>query len=122
MLIDNNQVLPNQTISLINGNNAIYKIVCSAVDAKPDVNLYLYDTSTLLPLSNGANNKTAGQCDGNNLCTKILQVEFQFTDSSFNNINSLTCAAISNNPNINLTTSIQRNVTVLTITTTTSIF
>ncbi len=118
--IDSNQVLPNQTITLINGNNAIYKIVCSALNAKPDVDLFLFDSNSLLPLSNGINNKTAGQCDANNLCTKILQVNFEFNDSSFNNMNSLTCAAVSNNPNVNLTTSIQRSVSVLVITSTTS--
>ena len=119
--VNNVVIESNGTINLINQNNEIHRFVCTALNSKPDVVLSLYDTNTGLPLSDGLNNKSTGFCDSNNLCSQVLQVDFQFTDSRFLNMSSLTCAAVSNNPNVDLTTSIQRNVTILTIPPTTSI-
>lgn len=110
LIVDGIPVQSNDTISL--SSNQTYKFVCTAINAKPDVDLSLYDSNSLLPLSNGANNKSTGFCDANNLCSKILQVDFQFVDPRFNNMSSLTCQANSNNPQVNLTTSIQRNVEI----------
>ena len=120
--VNNVVIQPNGTINLINQNNEIQRFVCSALNSKPDVVLSLFDTNTGIPLSDGINNKSSGSCDPNNLCTQVLQVDFQFTDSRFLNMTSLTCAASSTNNQVDLTTSIQRNVTILTIPPTTSIF
>ena len=119
--VNNVIIESNSTINLINQKNEIQRFICSALNAKPDVVLSMYDTNTGLPLSDGFNNKSTGLCDSNNLCTQVLQIDFQFTDSRFLNMTSLTCAAVSNNPNVNLTSSIQRNVTILSISPTTSI-
>jgi len=110
LVVDGLPIQSNDSISL--SFNQTYKFVCSAINAKPDVNLSLYDSTSLLPLSNGANNKSTSFCDPNSLCTTILQVDFQYVDPRFNNMSSLTCLANSNNPQVNLTTSIQRNVAI----------
>ena len=98
----------------------MYILSCISIGSKPDVDLSMFDTNTQLNLANGLNNLTTGYCDLNNLCTKVLQVNFQFTDSRFNNLSSITCLAKSNNIAVNLTTSIQRNVTVISLISTTT--
>jgi hypothetical protein len=114
-------ILSNQTITLINSNNNVYLITCTSLNSKPDVYLSLFDSNTRLNLANQFNNQTStGYCDAYNLCTKVLQVNFQFTDPRFSNISSITCQANSNDLAVNLTTSIQRNVTVINLTTTTT--
>jgi hypothetical protein len=90
----------------------VYKMVCTAINSKPDVDLLLYDSNTLLPLSDGLNNKSTGFCDTNDLCTRILQVDFQFADTKFINMTSLTCAARSNDDRVDLFASLQRKVSV----------
>ena len=112
LTVDGSSIEQNDTINLIVSKDNVYKIVCSSINSKPDVDLLLYDTKTLLPLSNGLNNKSTGYCDSNDLCTRVLQVDFQFTDSKFINMTSLTCAARSNSYEVDLFTSLQRNVSV----------
>ena len=113
--VDSDIIQPNDTIYLLNQNNETYRFVCSALNSKPDVVLSLYDTNTGLPLSDGLNNKSTGLCDPNNLCTQLLQVDFQFTDSRFLNMTSLTCSATSTNSQVDLIATISRNVTVKTL-------
>ena len=112
IIVDNIQIQSADTINLINSSSLTYKIACTAVASKPDVDLILVDTYTQISLSNGMNNKSSGSCDTNDLCTKVLQVDFQFSDSQFYNMSSLTCITRSNNPQVNLTTSIARNVII----------
>lgn len=111
-MVDNVPIKANESISLIVSNITAYKIACSAVNSKPDVDLSIYDTNTLLPLSNGLNNKSTGFCDANNLCTSVLEVDFQVYDSRFYNMTSLTCATRSKNPQVDLSVSTQRNISV----------
>ena len=114
-IIYNNQLIySNQTISLAkNSSNLIYQITCSSVNSNPDVNLTLYDTNSLISLSNNLNSVFQKTCnDSIHLCSNTLQVNFQFVDNRFDNMNSLTCAANSANPQVPLIETISRNVTV----------
>ena len=76
------------------------------------MNLTLYDTKTNQSLSNSVNTITQETCNSFNLCIKIIQVNFQFQDNSFDNLNSLTCSAFSKNNNVPLTISLQLNVSL----------
>ena len=104
-------VLSNQTI-LLTKNSLTYKIICASVDSNPDVNLTLYDTNSLISLSTSSNSILQTSCNSS-LCTNILQVNFQFTDNSFDSMTSLTCAANSSNSLVPLRETITRNVTVI---------
>jgi hypothetical protein len=104
-------VLSNQTI-LLTKNSLSYKIICASVDSNPDVNLTLYDTNSLIPLSTSSNSILQNSCNSS-LCTNILQVDFQFIDNRFDSMTSLTCAANSSNSLVPLRETITRNVTVL---------
>lgn len=112
-IIFNNTVSSNETILLIkNSAKQIYQIYCSSVDSNPDVNLTLYDTSTLIPLSSDFNSFIQKTCNLS-LCINILQVNFQFTDNRFDNMTSFTCSANSTNPEVPLTASITQDVSVV---------
>ena len=100
-------------ISLTNDASQItYQIVCSAINSKPDISLTLYDSISKRMLSNSQNSITSDTCNSNNICTNILQVNFQFQDNSFNSMTSLSCTANSTNPLIPLISTISRNVIV----------
>ena len=112
IFFNNTLVNETQTIHLVNDfSNQTYPIVCASVNSKPDVSLTLFDQTSLRQLSNNINSVSKNSCTGN-LCTNILQVNFQFTDNSFNNMTSLACSAKSSNPNVPLYTAIYRNVIV----------
>lgn len=114
LLILNNQILnTNQTINLFK-NNLTYTIVCTSLNSNPNVNLELYDSSSLLSLVTSTNSIVKNLCDQTNLCTNILQVNFKFIDNRFDNMTSFTCSANSSDPKVPLFTSIRQNVTVLT--------
>jgi hypothetical protein len=114
LLILNNQILnTNQTINLFK-NNLTYSIVCSSLNSNPNVNLELYDSSSLLSLATSTNSIVKNSCDQTNLCTNILQVNFKFMDNRFDNMTSFTCSANSSDPKVPLFTSIRQNVTVST--------
>lgn len=107
-------VQENETIVFTNTTNASYIITCIAVNAKPDVDLSVYDTHTLLPLSNNISNSSiTGFCEQDDLCTRILQIRFQFYDPRFINMTSLTCATKSKDPMVDLNAKISRNVSVI---------
>lgn len=72
-------------------------------------------------MSNDLNSLIYGICNPSGLCTKVIQVDFQLTDPNFYSMSSLTCAGQSNDPLVNLTVSIQRNVSVILPPPTTSI-
>jgi len=115
-IIYNNQIVnANQTISLTKDltKNTTYQIICASIDSNPDVNLTLYDTNSLIPLSTNSNSFVQNSCNQTNLCRNILQVNFQFTDNKFDSLTSITCAANSSNPQVSLSTSINRNVSVI---------
>lgn len=113
IIFNDSLVSQNQTITLTRDlTNQTYKIICSAVNTKPDVSLSLYDTYSSLPLSNSLNSIKQSSCNSNNLCSGILQVNFQFPDSRFDSMSSLSCTATSIDPNIQLIQSISRNTTV----------
>ena len=107
-------VYSNQTITLANNLlNTTYPIICASIDSKPDVNLTVYDTNSLIPLATTSNSVLSKTCKTTNVCTSILLVNFQFTNNLFNYMTSLTCSAISLNPQIPLVSYISRNATVL---------
>ena len=111
-LIYNNVIVNASQTIILTKNNQTYTITCASVDSNPDVNLTLFDTNSLISLSTSSNSLLKNSCNSS-LCTNILQVNFQFSDNSFDNMTSLTCAANSSNPLVPLTTSISRNTLVL---------
>lgn len=77
-----------------------YKISCLSVNAKPEVNLLLYDSTTLEPLNNATNSLLSpSTCNALKLCTRVLQVNFMLNSQSSKllTLNSLSCAAESVN-------------------------
>lgn len=111
MFFNNSVVYPNQTIRLVNSNKT-YPIVCSSIGSRPDVTLSLYDTNSLIQLSNNANSIILSTCDTNGVCNEILQVNFKFTDDRFNSMESLSCGTVSKVLSVPLTLSIARNTSV----------
>ena len=106
-------IYANQTLNLTKdfSKNTTYVITCASINSKPDVNLAVFDTKTNNSLSNSGNTVSNDQCNFN-LCTKIIQVSFQFQDNSFDSLNSITCSANSLNSSIPLSVSLQRNVSL----------
>jgi hypothetical protein len=114
LLLGNQSIDANQTLNLTKdfSKNTTYFISCASSNSKPDVNLALFDTKTNNSLSNSGNTLSYDQCDSNNLCTKLIQVSFQFQDNSFDSLNSITCSANSLNSSVPLSVSLQRNVSL----------
>ena len=110
---NNSLVNDTNTISMVNDfSNQTYQILCAAIGSKPDVVLTLYDKNSLIPLSTTMNSVIRDTCTSMDLCTYILQVNFQFTDNRFNNMTSLACSANSTNVNVPLYSVIYRNTSV----------
>jgi hypothetical protein len=114
LVLGNQSINANQTLNLTKdfSKNATYVISCASINSKPGVNLAVFDTKTNNSLSNSGNTVYYDQCDSFNLCTKIIQVSFQFQDNSFDSLNSITCSANSLNSSIPLSVSLQRNVSL----------
>jgi hypothetical protein len=113
IIFNNTLVSSNKTITLIkNSAQQIYQIYCSSSNSNPDVNLTLYDTNSLIPLTSGSNYFIQKSCNLS-LCQNVLKVDFQFKDDRFNNMTSFTCAANSSNPAVQLVSSISQNVSVI---------
>jgi hypothetical protein len=114
LLLGSQIVYANQTLNLTKdfSKNTTYLITCASINSKPDVNLALFDTKTNNSLSNKGNTLSSVQCNSFNLCTKLIQVSFQFQDNSFDNLNSITCSANSFNSSVPLSVSLQRNVSL----------
>jgi hypothetical protein len=99
-----------QTATLIK-NNDTYFFTCNT-DSNPCVNLTMYDTDSMMTLSNYSyyyydwiNNKCSNSA--------YFSILFNDDDSKFDNLKSITCAASSLNPRVNLTSSIVGNVFVV---------
>ena len=121
MEFNNRTISPLDTITLAYRlNNDTYNFRCASSNSKPNVDLSLYDSNTLVPIQNNLNSYSAGQCDSNGLCTKILVVDFKINDAKYLNLTALTCYAKSADPKIQLETSISRNVVVINFVTTSS--
>ena len=101
----------NATIALTK-NDHTYYFYCTAF-SNPGVNLTLYDTNSMLPLTTFNNSYYHTYCYTNYGCYSYLTVYFQFADNSFDNMSSVTCAATSYNNLVFLSNSISRNVLVL---------
>ena len=115
-LVFNSQIVySNQTISLTKTpQNQVYQITCISTDSNPDVNLTIYDTNSLIPLSTSSNSVLQNSCNTTTkLCRNILQIDFRFTDNIFDNMTSITCAVNSSNPQVPLTATISRNASVI---------
>ena len=105
-------MFPNDTIFL-NKNNQVNIITCASVNSNPDVSLSIYDTNSMLPISTASNSIIQKSCN-NSLCTNILQVNFQITGNSFDNLTSLTCFVNSTNSQVALTSLTSRAVSFIT--------
>ena len=72
----------------------------------------MYDTDSMMALSNYSYNYYDWT---NNKCSSsaYFYIRFSDDDSTFDNMRSITCAASSLNPRVNLTSSIVGNVVVL---------
>ena len=106
--------LVNQSDTIYLNVSSTYIVTCLAVQAKPDVNLILYDSDSLITLGSSSNSKTTHQCDSNNLCNVIYQVNFlPILNTPLASMTSLTCMASSVLPQIDLNSFIARNVVIL---------
>jgi len=104
----------NQSNTIVLNAPGKYQMACLAVDAKPDVNLEIYDSLTFESLGNSSNSQLTQSCDSNNLCNVVLQINFALTAGSpFLTTTSITCRATSMMPQVNLDTSIVRSVNIL---------
>ncbi len=111
--MDNLLINTTQSISLVNDyTNRTYQVICAAVNSKPNVDISLFDTTTLTILSNSSNSQLTSSCNAANLCTTILATSFQFNGNQFNSLTSLSCSSNSSNPNVPLFVSTSRNVSV----------
>ena len=107
-------IIYNET-DIINLNVSMtYSVACLAIDAKPDVNLELFDSNTFESIGNSSNSATTHSCGGaNNLCNVIYEVTLVLNPGSpFLTMTSLTCMSTSVLPDINLDYSISRTVKV----------
>lgn len=100
----------NQTATIIK-NNDTYYFNCYTY-SNPCVNLTMYDTDSMMALSNYSYNYYDWI---NNKCSSsaYFYIRFSDDDSKFDNMKSITCAASSLNPRANLTSSIVGNVLVV---------
>lgn len=104
----------NQTDTITFNAPGNYQLACLAVDAKPDVDLDLYDSFSFESLNNGSNTQTTHSCNANNLCNVIFRVDLSFTPASrFLYMTSLSCSSRSRLPQIELDRTITRKVRVL---------
>ena len=107
-----NPIDSNETI-LLTKNDHTYYISCNAY-SKPAVNLTLYDTNSMIPLSNFRNDTSYYNWGWSSYgYYSYLNVYFQFLDDRFDSMTSLTCAATSLNPLVPLSSSITKNITVI---------
>ena len=108
------QTIYNETDIITFNVSMSYQVACLAIDAKPDVNLDLFDSNTLESIGNSSNSATTHSCGANNLCNVIYEVTLVLNPGSpFLTMTSLTCMSKSVLPDINLDYSIQRTVKVL---------
>ena len=105
------QIGSSQTPVLIK-NNQSYSFYCSIL-SYPCANITIYDTATMKQLSN-ANNSWSYSSSYQLYCYSSISVNFRFTDDTFDNMTSITCAANSINPQVSFSNStISKNVLVL---------
>lgn len=92
MIIEENQAI-NLTKAAI--TSQVLKISCLAINSKPAVNLFLYDTNTLRSLDNGTNSILSTEsCNGKLLCNRVLQVNIDITSlSTLMTLKSISCMA-----------------------------
>lgn len=104
----------NASDTIIFNAPGTYQLACLSVQSKPEVELSIFDSNRFLPLGNSANSQTTRSCGPNNLCDVIYQVSLELSAGSpFLTMSSLTCMAKSLLSQVNLDTSISRNVRVL---------
>lgn len=93
--------------------NQTYNIACIAENSKPDLNLVIYGTNQLIPVSNNENSVLKKSCNSLGLCSNILEVQFKLEHFKLlNGIDSITCQAESNDKRVDLSLSISLNVSI----------
>ena len=100
----------NQTATIIK-NNDTYFFYCYTY-SNPCVNLTMYDTNSMMTLSNYSYNYY-DWINNKYYSSVYFNIRFSDDDSTFDNMKSITCAARSLNPRVNLTSSIFGNLVVL---------
>ena len=91
-------------------NNYIFS--CSLF-SNQGVNLTIYDTDSMISLANPYNSHLNQSCDPNTGCQSNLYVYFQWTNNTYDNMKSVTCAASSTNNQTLLPSPISIGVYVL---------
>lgn len=116
LAVNNQTYGSGDTINLVYPSTSTYQIACISANSKPDVNLNIFDSTSMQPLGNSANSATTHVCDAFNLCNVVYVVSFQLDfGSPFASMTSLTCMATSAVVQVNLDTSIVRKVNITSI-------
>lgn len=112
LTVDNLIINQTNTINLTVSDTTTYKIKCIASNAKPQVNLRIYDTARNLSLGDGV--ILLNNCNSTTqLCDKVYEVDFVLNNTSpFLNMNSITCESSSTDAQIDLSSFIRRNVSI----------
>jgi hypothetical protein len=111
LFLNDRLITEGNSLNLINDQKTVNKIVCISIISKPDVDLFLFDSQSLISLSDGFNYLVLGSCTNTNVCAKIYQVNFVFpSDSKFDNMKQISCSA--NNYQYGLNSKITRSVTI----------
>lgn len=95
--------------------NKIYTINCISRNSKPDVNLSVFDSKTLKPISNLTNSVLRKNCSSSKLCTNILEIYLNINNLQYENIKSLSCLAQSRDPRVRLGEAINRTINIIDI-------
>ena len=109
-IIDNSSEILNGTASLFKKNS--YIISCSSF-SNPSVKLNIYDSKSLVSLSNSYNSNSTMICYSYGGCTTNLTVNLKISGNQYDSMSSITCATTSSNPQVSLSESKSQDVVVL---------
>ena len=89
-----------------------YTFSCSLLSNQA-VNLTIYDTDSMISLATPYNSYFTQSCDTNTGCLSNLYVYFQWTNTTYDNMKSVTCSASSTNNQVLLPSPISIGVYVV---------
>ena len=121
LLVDNTLVAANDTIALVPSANVTYTIACASINSRPDVKLFVFDTESQVQLTSSGNEyRETKKCDDVlGVCSNLIEIFVRFDSSSSNSsaasfdlTSSLSCTAVSTNPNVSMYQTITRNVSI----------
>ncbi|CAF0937578.1 unnamed protein product [Brachionus calyciflorus] len=111
----NTLITESDTIYLTNSYlDTTYPISCLSLNSKPDIVLSIYESESLISLTENQETYTDKRCNETlNLCNNELTVQFRFkNDSRYRNLKSLSCKAESLDKTIILTRTINRAINI----------